>query len=475
MFTNSMCKKSLCILIVFYFFFYILNYLAPMSFGDDYVYSFIWEGHAMYTPMSENVERISSFRDLFTSQWSHYYTGNGRAVSHTIAQFFLWMGKDAFNYFNAFISVLLIIEIYWAANKGKVTFDFLPERLCWAFFMLWAFSPGFSPVFFWLTGACNYLWTGVFLLGFLLPYIHKYYFFEEKLAKNSLFSFVIFISGIIAGWSNENSICWVILILAAFIYANKERKSMETWLYVGLAGLVIGYALLMFAPGNFARLHTEVGTSVSWFTFRGFKDKLTMWAMVFFFQFLLWYFGLRSLFLLQKKVGVNAEVSKERLLVKTLFLVAFSMTTMMLLSPSFPPRSSFPGTIQLIIGVCILLRVQAEYDIELIKTSATKFLSVVAVIYSAVTISFTLYGFYDYHMQIEELLSFVKRSEQAKVDVITVHPLRPVSERVANASGFHMPYYEMDKDEKDWRNVAFARYYGIKGIRMVKEEEERKE
>ena len=31
----------------------------------------------------------------------------------------------------------------------------------------------------------------------------------------------------------------------------------------------------------------------------------------------------------------------------------------------------------------------------------------------------------------------------------------------------------MSDDEKDWRNVAFARYYGIKGIRMVKHETEK--
>lgn len=82
------CKKSKYLLLLFFLFFYVFNYLTPMCFGDDYVYAFIWEGHPMYEPMSEQVRRLSSFYDLFVSQWSHYYTGNGRTVSHTIAQFF---------------------------------------------------------------------------------------------------------------------------------------------------------------------------------------------------------------------------------------------------------------------------------------------------------------------------------------------------------------------------------------------------
>ena len=148
-------KKKFCF-VLFFIFFYILNAFTPICFGDDYVYSFVWEGHSMFVPMSEHARRLSSFHDLLLSQWSHYLTGNGRAVSHTIAQFFLWMGKDVFNVFNALISVLLIMEIYWCANKGTVTFDFKISRLVFIFFALWAFTPSFPSVFLWLSGACNY-------------------------------------------------------------------------------------------------------------------------------------------------------------------------------------------------------------------------------------------------------------------------------------------------------------------------------
>ena len=66
-------KKKFCFVLFFIFiFFYILNDLTPICFGDDYVYSFVWEGHSMFIPISEHAQRLSSFHDLLVSQWSHY-------------------------------------------------------------------------------------------------------------------------------------------------------------------------------------------------------------------------------------------------------------------------------------------------------------------------------------------------------------------------------------------------------------------
>ncbi len=466
--------KLLCLLIVLFCFIYSLNYLTPLSFGDDYVYSFVWQGHSEYVPLTEGAVRLSSLSDLFISQWSHYFTWSGRTVSHTIAQLFLWLGKDIFNVFNALIAVLLILEIYWCSNKGCVTFDIKPGRLIWVFLGLWIFTPGFSPVFFWLSGACNYLWTAVFLLGFLLPYVRKYYYFEEKITNHNWAWLGMFLFGIIAGWSNENSVCWIILALIVFIYANRKKSGFESWMFAGLAGLVIGYALLMFAPGNVARLQAETNASTRWVTGSLINTNLQMLAAVFLFQFLLWYFCLRSFFILQQQTPKSEAVNQEKVFVQVLCILSFAMTAMMLFSPNFPPRSSFPGTVQLIIATTALLRIQEEYSIEIIKKNAKIFLCGVASVYFMVSATATFYGFYDYHRQVQNLLTIVSHSGQAKEEIVTVSSITPVSETVANLSGLHILFYEMSENANDWRNVAFSRYYGIKGIRMIKPSQENK-
>ena len=246
-------------------------------------------------------------------------------------------------------------------------------------------------------------------------------------------------------------------------------------MFTGLIGLITGYALLMFAPGNVARLHVELSrmnvdtnSFMGWMKMGLFGEKLAILAVVSFFQFLLWYFSVRSLFLLQKRVLPDSDEKKEILLVKILCLLSLCMTFSMFFSPRFPLRSSFPGTVQLVIVSSILLRVQEEYAVEIVKRSAKRFLCAVSVIYSLVTVTATMYGFYDYHNQINSLLAFVQNNKQAKDNIITVDAFIPVSEGLTNASGLHIPTFTMFEDENFWSNVAFSRYYGIKGIRMIK-------
>ena len=42
-----------------FFVIFILNSFMVRSAGDDYVYSFMWEGHSMYEPLSADARRIA--------------------------------------------------------------------------------------------------------------------------------------------------------------------------------------------------------------------------------------------------------------------------------------------------------------------------------------------------------------------------------------------------------------------------------
>lgn len=466
-----MGKSSFAVLIAIYIFLFVLNSLSPMAFGDDYLYSFIWQGDAMNTPLPENAMRLSSWHDLCMSQISHYFTWGGRTVAHTLAQFFLWTGKNTFNIFNAFVGVLLVVEICWYINKGKVTCHFEPKTLCWIFFVLWAFTPGFSPVFFWLTGACNYLWTGVFFLGFLIPYVNSYYSTKlGELETKKFYSVFMFFYGIIAGWTNENSVCWIILALMVYLYWCRKKYDVPYWMYCGLVGLIIGYALLLLAPGNILRLQAEQNGS-AWLNAETLKKQLYTLFSVLLFQFFLWYFCIRSL-LGMRKQEISKAIKKELLLVKVLCVISFGMSAIMVFSPGFPPRSGFPGTVQLIIAAGILLRLQNDYNLKLIQSGAQKFLFCVGCIYFVMTSSATLHNFYNTHEEMERFLTHINNvAEEYKDDILEVNHLNKASELETHLSGFHILGYELSDNEKEWVNVAFSRYYGIKGIRMVKEDD----
>ena len=150
-----------------------------MYFGDDYVYAFIWPGQPMSIPLPDTAERVSCLSDILISQWKHYLTWGGRTPAHILVQFFVWQGKPLFNFVNALVSLLLVLEIYWLSNRGVVSIDKLKIGHCVGIvLLLWALTPVFTDVFLWLSGTCNYLWMTVFLLGFLIPYVKKFYNFH---------------------------------------------------------------------------------------------------------------------------------------------------------------------------------------------------------------------------------------------------------------------------------------------------------
>ena len=371
---------------------------------------------------------------------------------------------------NSLAGVLLVTEIYWCIHKGKVTFDLKAKELCWIFFVLWAFSPGFTPVFFWLTGACNYLWTSLLLLGFMVPYIQKYYSSEKKINSNHFFGIAIFLFGIFAGWTNENSVCWIIVLLLILILVCRRNGTAEFWMYAGLAGIITGYALLMFAPGNVARLQAEQGNGI-WLNSKMLKDNFNTLLMIFFFQIFLWFFSLRAIFKLKNMHIEEEKIKKEITLVRLFYFLAFVMTATMILSPGFPARSGFPGTVQLVIAAGILLRVQKEYEIELIQENAKRFLFCVGVVYFVMTASVTAYNVYLQKIHMQEIITSAQQLARSgdKNQILEVLSFKKLQKWEEMAGGFHIPGFELSEDEKNWINVAFARYYGIKGIRMTKE------
>ena len=86
-------KKTLLLFVFIYLFLFALNYLYPLSFGDDYVFSFVWQGHSMEVPLTEGAVRITSWSDLFVSQCSHYITWGGRFVGITLIE----QGKEVYD------------------------------------------------------------------------------------------------------------------------------------------------------------------------------------------------------------------------------------------------------------------------------------------------------------------------------------------------------------------------------------------
>ena len=243
---------------------------------------------------------------------------------------------------------------------------------------------------------------------------------------------------------------------------------METWMITGFAGLIIGYVVLMLAPGNLARIYSGHGSD--WIRLEILRHHFSILTVVLLFQSFLWYFSLKITYKLRKEQYGNRCLQKDILLVQILLVAAFGMSATMLFSPEFPTRSGFPGTIPLVIATGILLRIQKENHIELIQYSAKRILLTIGTLFFLMSASVTVYNFYEKQLHVKKILVAVDQLKQSpQKQTLCVQPFRAVSFEENLASGLHIPNYDLDEDESNWKNVAFARYYGIKGIRKIKQ------
>ena len=240
---------------------------------------------------------------------------------------------------------------------------------------------------------------------------------------------------------------------------------------------MLGYAALMFSPGNFARLAATHGNG--WFNQAKFLDNLHIFGFVLVIQLLMWHFCLRSLPLIYNTLHLRTEteqlkLKRELILIKALSVTAMGMSVIMLFSPEFHLRSAFPGTVQLMIVTGIVLRIQKDYSIELLQQNVKKFLIYVSSIFFVVSAGFTFQHLYDHHVYNEKLLSHVAALKRNRTEMqadLDVEPFSEPSKIKDFLSGKHAFNTNVTEDTNSWINVAFARYYGIKGVRVVGETE----
>lgn len=189
--------------------------------------------------------KIQTFSDVMESQWNHYFTKNGRGLTHVIVQSFCGiLGKPLYNVcaaimFAAFILLLGKIFGPWhdveSLRQGRfilpllLFFILIPEPTC-----LWNG----------IAYGVNYLWSSVWCL--LLIYIIMY-----KEAQPLWILPLGLLVAVLAGWSHEGLVIPLGASFLWYVCQNYFRLNKKQWLLLCL--FVAAASLLVFAPSNFNR------------------------------------------------------------------------------------------------------------------------------------------------------------------------------------------------------------------------------
>ena len=217
---------------------YLLTVHTPLQM-DDYDYMFSWS----------TGRPLSGLRDIFESQKAHYMLWGGRSVTHTFVQSCLYLGKRTFNILNPFVYICLLIEI--AILAGRRLRQFSWEAMLAAHLVLFFTVPFFGVAFFWLDGACNYLWgTAAALLPILIIRSRSQGGFFAR--KGAMVPAVLLM--FLGGWTNENTACGILVAHGLLIIERHLRqKKVSAADLVLLLSEAAGVCIMLLAPGNRAR------------------------------------------------------------------------------------------------------------------------------------------------------------------------------------------------------------------------------
>lgn len=425
---NSKAGKKICwtaaILLCFSAIF-LLNIFTPII-SDDFAYLYIYGEEG----------RISSVGDIIRSQVNHYYLWGGRSVVHFIAQILLMLPSCIADLLNSLAYLVYVFLIYLHIKGRKESSISLFVLINMA---IWFLQPVFGDTILWITGSANYLWGTCLILLFLLPYR----LYEGKHANISfqvIASIYILLSGILAGWTNENTAAAMILIgILYIVYFRSHKWQVPVWTICGVIGAIAGFAIMILAPGNYMRAGDSVSLNLYILGYRLFTWTLTL----FYYSGPLLLISLIMLIVYNR--FPNGEKKNNLKLIFIYGLAAIAAVYAMLLSPSFPRRALFGVVTFLIIatGICI-------YNLDY-RNKFLRQIRFLVILIALISFIFTFYlsmkDIRNYRDIVAEREAIIKEAKSKGLDSYAF-------ERYNGSAYIH--------GEDPYSEILMSRYYGIK-------------
>lgn len=447
---------------------FVRNLLLPII-ADDYSYAFIWDGAHWGNLIDgvdpNNFQRVESFGDILTSQWEHYFHWGGRTIAHIFVQLFVWQGKGFFDVANVFMLAALVILIF-KVGTGLSLREMNKKFLLLILAGIWFCTPALIITTVWLTGACNYLWMSVFELLFLLPFALAFW------RKNfSVPAPLMALLGLIAGWSIEPGAAVTVFTAFMLCVHFRQKNNLQPWMKVGFIFALIGFAILILSPGNFARI--ELTNSLE-------PDEIVppdaQWtAEMFLTNFVVGFLPVfaRELILFVPVVYFLTRANRSPDAEK--FVLIFSAASVLVLlvmmcSPEFPERAGFPSTIFLLAAATAALK-EISPQLNEIYSRHVKRIGLAVNIFACVWILSALGCLYvekNLSDQLDARMEYVLAHKGD--DLITVPPLEiPAwSETFLGTRTWdELTLWwggDLEADLKGNRDIMFAKYHGLKKI-----------
>lgn len=399
--------------------------------ADDFSYHFSW-----ITGF-----RIRSIPEIIPSMINHARVTNGRVVAHFFVQLFEMLPKPIFNLVNALLFTAMILFLYGIAvgNKGNHLL------LCAIFGAVWVFTPAFGQVFFWLDGACNYLWGVVAGFVYLIPFLGDYL-YDRPLGSPWAKGAMLCYSVLVGAYSENGTPAFVgiaVLLMLAGLMLQKKRIPLWGMGSVGIA--TVFYVLMATAPGTLKNKGGNWSLGYLWNNFLAALEKFRTleWLLIGFCVLLV--------------LALMSRGSRERIWLAVFFVLGSLAANFMMAAAAYYPDRSMVFSTVLLIGADAILFAQV-WEGEWKPVPAC--LAAVVLLY---TVYFMIPGVTDVYRSgraLRENERYIIACRDAGQREIRVPMVRANTKYSAN----HGLMYLSTESGEVWPNTSMAKFFEVDSI-----------
>lgn len=419
----------------------LINFYIPL-FADDYGFFFIFNESG----------RVTHLSDILVSQYNYHNSWGGRNVAHFMLQFLLMLQSKMLlalvKTLWFFLTILVAIVLAYGTDfRQKLT----PQLWFIIVAGFWVLHPCLGESSFWITGACNYLFTPLLVLCFLLPFR----FLIDSIIKNQvqivnplssmpwlnfIFKVIWLVLAFFAGWSNENFVIGgFLLIVLCLFFCYRYKQKVAPYFYLGILFFGIGAYMLISAPGNQVRIATDV-------------DWMHMPKYIIFIQ----HFGyfLRNelaeilIFIVFIFLYRQCQLQRFKQFALLVFATGVLIDFIMIFSPEMPWRTFTCGFLLKFVAIVALF----DQSI-LLKPKIHKLIILLYLIF-IISLLHALIAYvilYKYDIQ---RLSIIEHADKNSLVAIPLYPFK-------NREAMAVYSYDITTNKDSGINQGFARYYKL--------------
>lgn len=374
----------------------------------------------------------------------HRYHMNGRLAAHTLVQIFGMLPAWLFDIVNSIMYILQIALLHRISKGHEQRSNGI---LIFLFCGAWLFCPAFGQVNLWQDGSCNYLWSGVFALLYLLPFIELYLKAKEI---HTIFEKCIFLCLAFCMGAYSETVSAAAIFMAAMLVlltmVSEKRKVKPFW-FAALGIAFLGYLFIYTAPAQWREKSAQMKFSVLLNNFLSVAVQ---------------YWNLLSVLLVICGVvliwNLLLKTERKTILLALVFLAgSLAANFIMLFANYYTDRSAVGAFVFLLGAVGILLYPLVKHS------SCRRILAVGVALILLAAIPAVVSGvsdIYNTYQNIRANEAYIIQCAEEGIQDIAV-PMFDTETKYSELSG--LKYLDTELAD-EWPNDSMAKYYGVNSI-----------